>query len=217
MALPAIDTGRSRLADTLLARAASDGSVSHPYVRSVELLDGADSIRNQADVIHHLCLLHGRLPGLIDLAIERSPIEASAWMISAAATFAEERAYITRLAVAAPPLPSTPGQAECEAAVLAQRHALEMLATSERAGCATGAALAMLLDWQVVRVVLDLAADRLGAPPLRCNLPDADAIADFAAQIPPALERAVAFGAGQLFLQQRGLWDLLECREQARR
>ena len=217
MAFPAADPGRSRLADTLLARAASDGSASHPYVRSVELLDGPDTTRNLADVIHHLCLLHGRLPGLVDLAIERSSIDAAAWMISAAASFAEERAFLTRLAVAAPPLPSTPGQAECEAAVLAQRHALEMLATSERAGCATGAALAMLLDWQVVRGVLDIAAERLGAPTQPCTLPDTDAIAGFAAHVAPGLERAVGFGAGQLFLQQRGLWDLLECREQARR
>lgn len=218
MPLPATDNlGQNRLAETLLAGAAAEGSASHPYVGSGELRDGAGAISNLADAIHHLCLLHGRLPGVIDLALERSPIDAMAWMMSATAAFAEERALLTRLVVAAPPLPSTPGQAECEAAVLAQRHALEMLATSERAGCAMGAALALMLDWHVVRGVLNLAADRLGVTAEPCRLPTRAAIGDFASRVAPQLERAVGFGAGQLFHQQRGLWDLLECREQARR
>ncbi|AGH47858.1 hypothetical protein G432_00650 [Sphingomonas sp. MM-1] len=218
MPLPATDPmGPSRLATSLLANAAVEGSGGHPYVASAELREGADAIRNLADVIHHLCLLHGRHPGVIDLAVERSPDDLAGWIGDSAAAFAEERGLLTRLVVAAPPLPSTPGQAECEAALLAQRHALEMLATSERRGCALGAALALLLDWVAIREILDLAATRLGIAIEPARLPTRAAIGDFAGRIPPALERAVGFGAGQLYHQQRGLWDLLESREQARR
>jgi len=33
----------------------------------------------------------------------------------------------------------------------------------------------------------------------------------------PSVERAIAFGAQQMLVQHRGLWDLLEAREIARR
>ena len=218
MPLPAInDMGQNRIAETLVTAAISMGSASHPYLAAPELRDSPEAVRNLADVVHHLCLLHGRMPGVIDLAVERAPIEAAAWMISAAANFTEERALLTRLVVAAPPVPSTPGQAECEATVLAQHHAIEMLARSERAGCAMGAAAALLLDWQAVRAVLDLAAERLGLDPEPCRLPDTEAISAFLIRNGAGLERAITFGAQQMFIQQRGLWDLLECREQARR
>lgn len=211
------DMGRNRLVDGLIASAARDGSASHPYVASHELLDGPDAIRNLADMVHHFCTLHGRLPGLVDLAVERAPVEATAWLISAAANFTAERALIARLVVAAPPIPSTPGQAECEATLLAQRHALEMLARSERKGCAVGAAVALLLDWWAVREVLDRAAARFGAELVSCALPDSQAIGLFLSRLPDGLERAIGFGAQQFLIQQRGLWDMLECREQARR
>lgn len=211
------DMGSSRLADRLIARAITEGSARHPYVLSHELCDGPDTIRNLADAVHHLCALHAERPGIIDLAAERAPVEATAWLVSAAANFTAERALVTQIMVAAPPMPSTPGQAECETTILAQRHALEMLARSERLGCAVGAALALMLDWQAVRGVLDMAAERLGLTPLPSRLPDMAAIEAFVSCLPPAMERAVMFGAEQLLVQQRGLWDLLESREQARR
>ncbi len=160
MAFAATDTDEAGWPIRCLPARSATSSASHPMSARWALLDGPDLIRNQADVIHHLYLLHGRLPGLVDLAIERSPVETSTWMISAAVAFAEERAFLTRLRSGPPRrCPARRARAECEAAVLAQRHALEMLATSERAGCATGAALAMMLDLgQVLRGVLDIAA-----------------------------------------------------------
>lgn len=211
------DMGSSRLAHRLIAQAIGEASARHPYVLSHELCDGPDAIRNLADAVHHLCTLHAERPGIIDLAAQRAPVEVTAWLVSAAANFTAERALVTQIMVAAPPMPSTPGQAECETTILAQRHALEMLARSERLGCAVGAALALLIDWQAVRGVLDTAADRLGLAPLPCRLPDMAAIEAFISRLPPAMERAVTFGATQLLIQQRGLWDLLESREQARR
>lgn len=211
------DVGHGRLVDGLIAKAASSGTAGHPYITSPELLESGETLRNLADAAHHLCMLHGRLPGIVDLAVARAPVEASAWLISTAATFTSERALITQILVAAPPLPSTPGQAECETAILAQRHALDMLARSERMGCAVGAAVALLLDWPAVRSVLDVAAERFGIEFAPNLLPDIWAITEFVSGLPSSMERAIAFGAEQLFVQQRGLWDLLEAREQARR
>lgn len=210
------DMSRGRLIDGLIAKAVSAGSAGHPYIDSAELLESPDSVRNLADAVHHLCALHGRLPGIVDLAVDRAPVEATAWLISAAANFTGERALITRIVVAAPPMPSTPGQAECETALLAQRHALDMLARSERLGCAIGAAMALLIDWQAIRNVLDVAAERFNVDPLPHMLPDMWAIGEFISALPATMDRAILFGADQLFVQQRGLWDLLESREQAR-
>ncbi len=50
------------------------------------------------------------------------------------------------------------------------------------------------------------------------QLGDADAIASLAdaAAVTPGMERALLFGATQIAVQHRGLWDLLEARQQAR-
>ena len=79
---------------------------------------------NLADVVHFLCALHGRHPGIVDLAAARIVDPAGrAWLASAAEAAAAERLYLTRLAVAAGPVPSTPGGGGSEAAI-AQRSAL---------------------------------------------------------------------------------------------
>jgi hypothetical protein len=78
--------------------------------------------------------------------------------------------------------------------------------------------LAFALDWSPVRAVLDAAGRRLGIelPPSRMDgETDLRAVADVAGEA-PATERALLFGAQQLALQHRGLWDLLEARQQAR-
>ena len=70
---------------------------------------------------------------------------------------------LTRLAVAAGPIPSTPGGSGSEAAIQAQRNALATLAQSDRKGTALGAALAFASDWAPVRkTVIEAAAKRLG-------------------------------------------------------
>lgn len=202
-------------AELLLARVHGDGSAAHPYLGSDTLRIGPEALRNLADAAHHLCVLHGRLPGVIDHAVARvrqpGPRQ---WMEAAADAFADERALLTRLAVATGPLPSTPGQAECETAVLQQRHALVMLAQSERDGCALGAAVALVLDWQAIRTVLVAAAKRVSMELQPCRLPDAGTLS--LASPSPAFERAFAFGSQQLLTQHRGLWELLEAREAAR-
>lgn len=200
------------------ALAESDGSAGHVHL--VRLGGAQGAMRDLADAAHYLCMLHGRHPGALDHALRsaRSPLERD-WLEAAAEAFVAERTFLVRLAAAVGPLPSTPGQAECEAAAAAQRHAIDMLAQSERAGCATGAAVAVVLDWAVIRPVLDGVAVRLGIEPLACALPLAEetvTVVDALARA-GAIERAMLFGAQQLFAQHRGLLDLLEARAAARR
>ena len=196
-----------------------EGTGSHLYAASVELLSGRFATRNLADAVHYLCTLHGRQPGVVDHAAVRTAREAARkWILQAVDGFTVERGYLTKLAVAAGPLPSTPGQAESEAAVIGQRHALEMLAQSDREGCAIGAAIGLVLDWRAVRGLLNVAADRLGVAIAECTLPSPEASHELVVALSdsPAVERAMAFGGAQLIGQHRGLWDLLEARQLAR-
>ncbi len=204
--------GSAGTGDRLLACAAEQGSAAHPYPNSAALLKGPDAARNLSDVVHFLCTLHGRYPGVIDHAADRCLDPGPrAWLAAATQAFAVERAFLARLAVAAGPIPSTPGAAESEAAVLGQRHAVEMLAKSERNGCALGAATAVALDWVAIRPVLDAAGRRFGieSPPFQpVGPPDLGEAT--------AVERALMFGAEQILVQHFGLWELLEARQQAR-
>jgi hypothetical protein len=93
-----------------------------------------------------------------------------------------------------------------------------MLAQSERRGCALGAAMALIIDWVVIRGVLDCAAKRFGVEAPVSRLLDTAPVRALADQSDgkPAVTRALLFGAEQVALQHRGLWDLLEARQQAR-
>lgn len=219
MASQAIDRQPSGVAELLAAMVAAEGSASHPYPTS-PALEGDSAVRNLADIAHFVCLLHGRYPGVIDHASARVVHPAARnFIYRASPGFAAERSYLTRLVVAAGPLPSTLGQSQSESAVANQSHALVTLAQSERNGTAIGAAIALVIDWRPIRRVLDAAAQRFGiqVPPLDLpGLTETLAVASEAAET-PAIERAVAFGAQQLLVQHRGLWDLLESRESARR
>jgi hypothetical protein len=172
-----------------------------------------------ADAVHLLCSLHGHYPGLIEIALQRCPKGAVAeWLSHASDSFERERLYLVRLTSAVGPLPSTPGAAETEASLVAARHALETLATSERDGCALGAATALVCDWWPVRRLLDRAAARVGTEAPAPSLPDEAsvvAVVDRAA-VSAGAARALAFGGEQLLLQHRALLDLLEARAEAR-
>jgi hypothetical protein len=219
MASQAIDKQPSGISELLSSLVSAEGSGSHSYPMS-SLLASDHTVRDLSDAAHLLCMLHGRYPGVIDYASARvvHPV-ARTFIYRAAPGFAAERAFLTRLVVAAGPIPSTLGQAQSEATVANQTHALATLAQSERNGTAIGAAVALVLDWRPIRRILDAAAQRFGiqVPPL--DLPGLSETLDVAAQAAetPGIERAMAFGAQQLLAQHRGLWDLLETREGARR
>jgi len=211
------------ISQVIEALVTADGTAGHAHASSARAGIGRDAVLtlpDLADAAHYLCLLHGRHPGVIDHAATRSADNAArAWLVQAANAFARERAYLTQVTVAVGPVPSTAGQSDCEAIVSQQRHALDMLAQSDRRGCAMGAAIALLLDWQAVRHILDMAAIRVGVEPQACDLPDRAATFSVARAIggDDATDRAIQFGARQLLSQQRGLWDLLQARAEIRR
>jgi hypothetical protein len=211
------DTRYGEAWDALTALVAAEGSASVPVARALSSVHAP--ARDLADAVHCLCLLHGRHPGVIDAVSDRTQHPAaSAWLAEAADAFAEERATLVRLVAAVGPLPSTPGQAESEAAILGQRHALDMLAASDRAGCPIGATMALLLDWHAIRAVLDTTAERLGLAIEPSQLPAYQESATVLAALAetPAFERAMLFGAQQVLAQHRAMWHLLEARATAR-
>ncbi|NJS15489.1 MAG: hypothetical protein HC788_13915, partial [Sphingopyxis sp.] len=60
---------------------AGDGTGAHPYVKSGKLSDGPDAMRNLADAVHFLCVLHGRHPGVVDHAARKAvEPDARAWL-----------------------------------------------------------------------------------------------------------------------------------------
>jgi len=214
-----VDRKALSAAEAHLARVADEGSARHRHLACLIDASGPHANRDVADAVHLLCSIHGHHPGLVELALELSPSgPASEWLGRAAAAFERERLYLVRLTAAVGPLPSTPGAAETEATLLAQRHALEILARSERNGCALGAAAALVSDWWPVRRLLDRAAARVGIEAPAPSLPDEASIVSVIETecTSPASVRALAFGCEQLLLQNRGLFDLLEARAAAR-
>lgn len=211
--------GVARAGERLLSCATEHGSAAHPYPTSQALLTGPNAARNLSDAVHFLCALHGRHPGVVDHAANRSvdPVTRG-WFGPALEAFSAERAFLARLAVAAGPLPSTAGAGDNQAAVLGQRHAIEMLARSEREGCALGAALAVVVDWGAIRNVLEAAGRRFGVEVPHYRFNDTEAIRELVDEVAstPAMERALLFGCEQIVIQHFGLWDLLEARQQAR-
>jgi hypothetical protein len=207
------------VAEAQLARVAGEGCARHAYLTSLLEASGRHSGRDLADAVHLLCSLHGRYPGLIEMALQRCPKgPVQDWLTRASEGFERERLYVVRLTSAVGPLPSTPGAAETEASLVAARHALETLAMSERTGCALGAATALVGDWWPSRRLLDRAAARVGTEAPAPSLPDEAsvvAIIERGAET-AASQRALAFGGEQLLLQHRALFDLLEARSEAR-
>jgi hypothetical protein len=201
----------------------SDGTAAHPYCGPVVHGDRQSFVRDLvdfADFVHLVTLLHGQIPGLIDHAASRTvEITARAWLLQSLEAFAVEREYLSKLCVAVGPLPSTAGHHETSTIIAQQRHAVEMLAQSDRRGCALGTAVAMALEWDSIRAILDAGALRLGIEPPVCRLPtrnDTLKLLD-ALPEPERISRAMLFGASQLLGQHRGMWDLLEARADVRR
>lgn len=206
-------------AQAQLARIGLEGCVRHPHVNALLESGGRNAGRDLADAIHLLCSLHGRYPGLIEHALQRSPSgPVRDWLVRASEAFERERLYLVRLTASVGPMPSTPGAAETESSLLAARHALETLAMSERAGCALGAATALVGDWWPIRRLLDRVASRAGIECPAPSLPDEASVIAVIDTLGagPSTSRALSFGGEQLLLQHRALFDLLEARAGAR-
>lgn len=207
------------LGQSLIALVEADGTGNASWAAA--LREPATPLRDLADAVHALCALHGMAPSLIEQATGAPGTagEVREWLAQATIAFDTERAMLAALTAAVGPLPSTPGQAQSEAAIVAQRHALTMLAESHRYGCAIGAAATFLLDWEAIRDILAIAGERVGLDPEAAPLPAAQETLAMIASLDGgmATHRAVTFGAQQLLAQHRGLWQLLDARASARR
>jgi len=213
------DRAQLTVAEAQLARVHKEGCGRHAHLSALLESGSVNAARDLADAVHLLCSLHGRVPGLFELALQRAsngPIQS--WLDRAAEAFERERAYLVRLTSAVGPVPSTPGAAETESGLSAQRRALETLALSERPGCALGAATALVGDWWPIRRLLDRAASRVGTDCPPPSMPDEASVRDVIGELSDSssAQRAIAFGAEQLLLQHRALFDLLEARASAR-
>ena len=143
----AVDRQALSIADAQVARVARQGSSDHAHVAALRVASGPEAARDLADAVHLLCSVYGRHPGLVELALQHCPEgPVREWLREASDAFERERLYLVRLTSAVGPLPSTPGSAETETVLSAQRHAIETLALSERRGCALGATTALVTD-----------------------------------------------------------------------
>lgn len=210
------------LAALIAAIVDQDGSASHSYCAPAINGDRQSFVRDLvdfADFVHLVALLHGQIPGLIDHAAARTvEVAARSWLLKAIDAFALERQYLGRLSVSVGPLPSTIGHNETTTIVAQQRHAIEMLAQSDRRGCALGTAVTLALEWHPIRAILDAGAIRLGIEPPACHVPSRSETLALLADLPDPdrLSRAIQFGATQLLGQHRGMWDLLKARAAVR-
>ncbi len=207
------------VAEAHVARLGAAGVLVHAHAMDLAGSLAPYRARDLDDFVHLLCALYGRQPGFIDLALLSAPAgPVRQWLEAAANALERERLFLVRLTAASGPIPSTPGAAVTESALMAQRHALETLARSERQGCALGAVTALVADWRGFRPLLDKAASRVGIEVPACALPDEDSVAEVLdrAAVSLAAERAIRFGSEQLLLQHRALFDLLEARSEAR-
>ncbi len=202
--------------DGVAGLVASEGSARHRH----RLYLVGDAVSDDlADAVHILCHSHGNHPGFVDEAARTAvQPEAVRWLHDAADGFARERALLAKLTAAAGPQPSTACQAETESAIGAQRHAFEMLARSDRAGCATGAIAALMLDWPMIRSILGKAAKRfdIDLPPIALPATQETGILLSTLSLTPASARAITFGARQLLAQHQNLLDLMKARTDAR-
>lgn len=205
--------------ESVAALVDADGTASAHW--PIMLAAPAAPMRDLADAVHAICGLHGAAPSIIERACTApgSSGVVRDWLTEAAIAFDAERAMLATLIAAVGPLPSTPGQAQSEAAIVAQHHALSTLTDSHRVGCAIGAAAAFLLDWNAIRHILMIAGDRAGTLPERSPLPTNRQTIAMLDNLGGGmtLHRAVTFGAQQLLAQHRGLWQLLDARASARR
>lgn len=195
------------------------GSYSAPYMAKISCDFNVLDTSDVADIAHFLCVLHGRHPGVVDHASGKTTeIEARDWFVEAMDGFASERAFLTKLTVSAGPISGVSANDQSNATLMGQRKALEMLSQSDRNGCAIGASLALVLDWQAIRPVLEQIALKLDVEPRQWPLPSVEKTEALNAQLSQssAMARAVNFGADQVLSQHRGLWQLLEARRNVR-
>ncbi len=172
----------------------------------------------KADIAHFLNICFGRHPGIVDHAGSKITDQvARQWLVQAIDGFSIERTFLNRLAVAAGPIHRQIGQDRVNSLLEGQTRSVEMLATSDRAGCPAGAAIAFVIDWQATRPLLENVALALSLEVPKCLLPSEQLTTQLASNLGDnqAMRRAMLFGGEQMLALQRGFWQLIVARHQA--
>ena len=121
----AVDRRAMSAAQAQLARVGAEGGGDHGYRRARLSAAGPAANRDLSDAVHLFCSLYGRYPGLIEIALNSCPAgPVRDWLREASDAYERERLYLVRLTASVGPLPSTPGAAETEAALVNQRQPL---------------------------------------------------------------------------------------------
>ncbi len=172
-----------------------------------------------ADVAHYLCLLHGRYPGLMDNLADRMVASGDNFFSELAERFTAERRLLTDLTVAAGPIGRLLGEDRSMNIVEQLRVSIDLLARSDREGCALGAAAAMLTEWKHIRPALNAVASRLSVKTAEFDYDalSAQMLERVASYPEKRHQRAIAFGVKQLCHQHEQFWLLLNNRCAARR
>ena len=91
-----VDQKMVSVAEAQLARVAGDGVARHPHLNALLEAAGPHSGRDLADAVHLLCSIHGRYPGLIEIALQRCPKgETQDWLRHARPTRSSASASIS--------------------------------------------------------------------------------------------------------------------------
>lgn len=196
----------------------NQGSSQHPFQRRLRADGFVELDSALIDAVRHIAFIHGRFPGLFEEAQRNSPpsAEYSGWLRAMAADFSRERLMLAKLLAHSPSSQAQPTSIAEQLSFEAFGRDLLALSRSERPGCALGAAIALALDWNSIRAVLDRASAlfEYSAPPT--SMPSDEEIFEKLVNLDPALERALLFGANELLLRHERLWGILEARHWAR-
>jgi|TARA_R100000501_G_scaffold18412_1_gene38587 hypothetical protein len=192
-----------------------------PLISAVEG-DNSEPDALVADVAHFLTIIHGELPGLMDLVAKEVPAFRLP-LQPAIAAFQDDRQWLTSLCLESGPRRDRRGLTEAETVVRGLREAMLTLARSSREGCAVGAVLAFLCDWPGLRSTLNDAGRLAFAArwPARPGAWPADALTECTASADPLYQdrsgaRAIAFGAQQFSLFHAQLFEMIAARAKAR-
>lgn len=199
--------------DGMLARS---GTAGHAFVaRFFDEARHPDGRETLSDTFHQLSLLHGARPSLFEVAGQSDNGAAAGWLAHASRVFSEERHLLAHLISAAGPPPIRKDQTRIEEAVRANRAALVTLASSDRFGCAIGAAAALMMDWGTISTMMRSAAQRFGIAVTNASPDWPDRNETFRQLVTATVsggERAVTFGFQTLLAQHRAFWDILHSR-----
>jgi len=206
---------RLRPLDLLQLRAQRQPVLLRELASNISAFNGGDV----ADMAHYLCLLHGRYPGLMDNLADRMVASEDSFYIELAERFTAERRLLTDLTVAAGPVGRLVGEDQSMTVVEQLRVAIDLLARSDREGCALGAAAALLIEWKHARPALDAIARRLSVKTTDIDLDDyiTRMYERIASHPKERQQRAIIFGINQLTHQHEQFWLLLNNRCAARR